>query len=115
MHFDAILLVSSAMDDWRSRLIAAADKDPRSDRAISLAAKLGPNFVNELRNGAKQSTVVKVLALARELNLSAGHVFSGSPLTADDEADLQVFLSLSPESRQAILALARRIKAGEPA
>jgi hypothetical protein len=58
------------MDDWVNRLLLAAEKDGRSDRAISLAAGLGPNFLNELRNLNKAPTVPKVVALANELNVS---------------------------------------------
>lgn len=103
------------MEDWRNRLLTAVDDDGRSDRAISLAAGLGPNFVNELRNSEKEPGVNKVTRLARTLNLSLGYVFSGMEISAVNEADLKVFLSLSPENRQAILTLARQIAATERA
>lgn len=101
------------MDDWRSRLLEAVDKDGRSDRAISLKAKLGPNFVNELRNGDKEPGVNKVIKLAEMLDLSLAFVFSGADVSARDETDLKLFLSLSPDSRQAMLHFARQIKESE--
>lgn len=40
----------AAMEDgWRERLLKAIDEDGRSDRAISLAAGLGPNFISQMR------------------------------------------------------------------
>lgn len=101
------------MDDWRSRLLEAVDKDDRSDRAISLSAKLGPNFVNELRNGEKEPGVNKVIKLAELLGLSLAFVFSGADVSAQEEADLRLFLSLSSASRQAMLHFARQIKEAE--
>lgn len=103
------------MDDWRSRLLRAVEADGRSDRAVSLAAKLGVNFVNELRNRDKEPGVEKVIRLARTLGLSLGYVFSGVDISARDEADLQLFLSLPDEQRQTILHLARQIVAVERA
>lgn len=110
-----MLVIAWGMEDWRTRLIQAVDADGRSDRAISEAAGLGVNFVNELRRGEKEPGVNKVIKLAATLNLSLGFVFNGSELSARDEADLTVFLSLSPENRLAILNLARQIVAAERA
>lgn len=101
------------MEDWRARLIQAVDADGRSDRAISEASGLGVNFVNELRKGGKEPGVNKVLKLAGTLQLSLGFVFNGAEISARDEADLKLFLSLSPASRQAILDLARQLIADE--
>ena len=110
-----MLIIRVAMEDWRSRLLTAVDADPRSDRAISVEAGLGVNFVNELRNGSKVARVDKVLAVAKTLNVSLGYIFSGFDLTSQDEADLALFLSLTPENRQAILSLARSISVAERA
>lgn len=101
------------MEEWRARLIKAVDDDGRSDRAISVAAKLGPNFVNELRNSDKEPGINKVAQLARALNLSLGYVLNGTEISAVAEDDLRLFLSLPPESRQAILLLARQIASSE--
>lgn len=103
------------MEEWRTRLIQAVDADGRSDRAISEASGLGVNFVNELRRGEKEPGVNKVLKLAGTLHLSLGYVFNGSEISARDEADLKLFLSLSPDSRQAILDLARQLVSAERA
>lgn len=99
------------MKNWRTRLLAAIDKDGRSDRAISLAAKLGPNFVNELRNTDKEPGVGKVIKLADELKLSSTYVFTGVNLTPEDQELLELFLKLSPESRTSLVALAQQLAA----
>lgn len=103
------------MESWRDRLLEAVDKDGRSDRAISLAAKLGPNFVNELRNSTKEPGVEKVLKLAAELKLSRSALFSGFDLSVEDEELLALFLDLSPESRDSLTALARQLASNAPA
>lgn len=97
------------MTSWRTRLIEAIDADGRSDRAISLAAKLGPNFVNELRNQNKEASVSKVLALAEQVHVSAGFLFTGLAFSTQDEEVLRAFLALGPEQRQALLTLARQL------
>ncbi len=95
------------MPGWRERLIAAADADPRSDRAISLAAKLGPNFVNELRNTGKEPGIKKVLKLADELGVSINHLFFGGELTQEDEEFLDLLRGASALEREGFLAVLR--------
>lgn len=101
------------MEPWRERILKAVEADPRSDRAISVAAGLGVNFVNELRNSEKEPGVNKVLRLASTLGLSLGYVFNGAEISDVQESDLQVYLSLSPDSRAQILSLAEKIAASE--
>lgn len=93
------------MPGWRERLIEAADADPRSDRAISLDAKLGPNFVNELRNTAKEPSVKKVLRLAETLNVSLTHLFLGSDTTSEDEEFLELLRNAPENDRRDILTI----------
>jgi transcriptional regulator with XRE-family HTH domain len=95
------------MPDWRERLIAAVDADPRSDRAISLAAKLGPNFVNELRNTDKEPSLKRILKLAAELRLSTSFLFEGNELTTEDEEFIKLLRESSEAERAAFLAILR--------
>jgi len=76
-------------------------------------ARLGVNFVNELRNSDKEPGVNKVIRLAATLGLSLGYVFNGAEISDVQESDLQVYLSLTPDSRQQIIALAQKIAANE--
>ncbi len=103
------------MVNWRTRLLEAVDNDGRSDRAISKAAGLGPNFVNELRRGQKSPSVDNVIALIRQLGLSETYVFSGFELSGEDEELMRVFLALSPSNREALLVLARQLSVPTPA
>jgi len=84
--------------DWKQRLFKAIDEDERSDRAISLAAKLGANFIGQMRGSEtsppKEPTVQNVLALANELNISPTDLFAGTPISKPvrDEAEIRSFL-----------------------
>lgn len=95
------------MPNWRDRLIEAVDADPRSDRAISLSAGLGPNFVNELRNTDKEPSVKKILKLAGELRVSLAHLFLGSEITPEDEEFFDLLRNASQAERDGILAVLR--------
>lgn len=57
---------------WRERLLAAIDEDGRSDRAISLAAGLGPNFISQMRGtkaaAPKRPSIEHVRKIAAALN-----------------------------------------------
>lgn len=101
------------MGDWRSRLLEAVDATEQSDRSISLRARLGPNFVNELRNTSKVPAIDKVLKLGAALGLSGAYVVSGIELSQSDEELLQAFLSLDAENRRFLLDLARKLRANE--
>lgn len=95
------------MPDWRERLITAVDADSRSDRAISLAAKLGPNFVNQLRNNAKEPGIKSILKLAGELGVSTTYLFLGSDLTPRDEEYIALLKAWPEAERDAFLAILR--------
>ncbi len=90
-------------DNWKQRLLRAIDADERSDRAISKAAGLGINFVNELKNTDKDPSVTKVLRLAKELNLSIAQVFLGFEISNDDEYLLSVLKNIPQEQKVALL------------
>lgn len=93
------------MQGWRERLIAAADADERSDRAISLDARLGPNFMNELRNTTKEPSVKKVLRLAATLNVSLSHLFLGADTTPEDDEFLELLKNAPESDRKDILTI----------
>ncbi len=97
-------------ENWKTRLLQAVDNDGRSDRAISLAANLGVNFVNELRNTSKEPSIEKVLRLAAELQLSVSYLFLGRDLSKDDEDLLLVLQSLPADAKAGLLAVLRANK-----
>lgn len=94
--------------DWRERLLAAIKADGRSDRAISLAAGLGENFVSQLRNSETDPSTKRVLALAAVLNVSINQLFLGrEDITPQDEELLNLLKTRSPEEQAALLTLWR--------
>jgi len=97
------------MDTWRERILKAVETDGRSARRISLAAKLGENFVTELRNTDKSPSVDKLLQLAAELNVSAVYLFTGVKADELDDELISAFVALSTKGRQTILELARQL------
>lgn len=96
--------------DWKRTLLEAVEKDGRPDRAISLAAGLGPNFVNQLRNEDKEPGVQRVLQLAAELKVSLAQLFLGrEDITPEEEELLELARQTSPEDRENLLKLWRRL------
>ena len=95
------------MDGWKERLLDAVARDGRSDRAISLAAGLGPNFVNHLRQNETEPGIKKVLRLADELNVSLSTLFLGKDTSPEDEEFLKYLQSTTADERDALLALIR--------
>ena len=94
-------------ENWKTRILQAVDNDGRSDRAISLAADLGVNFVNELRNTPKDPSIEKVLKLAAELQLSMAYLFLGRDLSKDDEDLFSVLQALPADAKVGLLAVLR--------
>lgn len=85
--------------DWKQRLIKAIDDDERSDRAISLAAKLGANFIGQMRgsetSSPKEPSVQAVLALSDQLGIQPVELFAGTATKrlVRDEAEILAFLA----------------------
>jgi len=66
---------------WRERLLEAIDADERSDRAISLAAGLGPNFIGQMRGSKtaapKNPSIDHVRKIVAALNVPLSSVVGG--------------------------------------
>lgn len=92
-------------ENWKTRIIAAIDADARSDRAISLAAQLGENFVNQFRNTDRSPSVDKLEKLIKVLNLSYSYVFLGYDISPLDEDLLTALRYMPKDSQEALLKL----------
>lgn len=92
-------------ESWRTRLLAAVDADPRSDRKVSIAAGCGVNFVNELRTTSKEPSIEKVLRLAETVGVSLSYVFLGREATAEEERFLGLYAAAPPYKRRAVVDL----------
>lgn len=77
-------------DGWRERLLAAIDGDERSDRAISLAAGLGPNYVSQLRGTQAAAPKKPNIEYVRKLAATLGKELSSIVGPADDDADTRL-------------------------
>lgn len=101
-------------EGWKERLAKAVDDDGRSMRAISLAAKCGPNYLTEVFAREKVPSIDKLIRLAAELKVSAAYIVTGVQVTADDE-EMFALISDMPEDQKATMrALARQLRAARP-
>jgi transcriptional regulator with XRE-family HTH domain len=98
-------------DDWKERLLAAIEADGRSYRAISMAAGLGPNFVNQFRREEKEPAAKHVIMLAKALNMSLSHLFLGNDeVTAEHEELFRLLQGSTPEGRALALQILSTLK-----
>ncbi len=74
-------------DGWKERLLKAIDADGRSDRAISLAAGLGPNFISQMRGtkgaGPKKPNIEYVRKIASALGKELSSIIGQTEEDAD--------------------------------
>src|SRR5690554_6377628 len=92
-------------ESWGRRHIDAIDADERSERQISLAAGLGPNFVGQMKKAGKMPSASAVLRLCRALWVSVTYIFTGAKMTPEDEEFLTRFSALHPDQKKALLSL----------
>lgn len=91
---------------WEKRLreaIQDALDSGRSMRDISLAAKVGPNYVSQFMEKGSKPSVDKFLKLARELDVSPIYIIAGFHMTRQTQELVEVFEELSPERRESLL------------
>lgn len=100
-------------DDWFPRLLAAIEADGRSKRAISMAAGLGPNFVQQMIKDGKTPGADKLLSILGALGAARTfYVLTGINMSPEDEDLFREFLSLPSELRQKLLDFARSFRGG---
>lgn len=87
---------------WRERLVKAIEKDGRTPRAISLAAKLGPNFLAQMLSRGTSPSTAAVVALCDILGISLTYLFTGAEMSPEDEELLRLSGEL-PERKKALL------------
>lgn len=91
---------------WIDRLWEVVDADPRSDRAISLAANLGPNYVSQTRSRETYPVSDKLNALLDALGEEAAiYVMTGVRLNPDAVSALNAISAIPESLRQNALAL----------
>lgn len=104
------------MDDaWFNRLLTAVERDGRDMKAISLAAGLGENYVQQMikqRKLPKVGTLVRLLETlgrADTLYIITGHEFSDV-----DRRLLAVASELDDEGKRALIAAFAALKSAPP-
>lgn len=95
------------MDDgiWRRRLYEAIRADERSMSAISQAAGLGVNYVEQLMKSDKDIRVPVLLKLCATLNISPGYLFTGVNLNGEGERLVRLVEHAPAEKLRSLIRL----------
>ena len=100
--------------DWRNRLLAAIETDPRTPRAISLAANLGPNFLSQMIERGTSPSTQALVSLCETLGVSLTYIFTGAEMTPDQEELLRLSAKMPDRQKDLLIEMARQLQAGEP-
>ena len=86
---------------WFQRLIKAIEDDGRSYTAISLAAKCGQNYVQQMIHNGKEPGADRLARLLDALGgPSALYVLAGITATEDDLEVLRLIQDLPPDAKE---------------
>ena len=99
---------------WRQRLIEAIEKDERTPRAISLAAGLGPNYLNQMIERGTAPSIPAFVSLCGTLGVSLTYIFTGADMSPGQEELLRVSAELPHQKRKLLVDLARQLRGDEP-
>ena len=87
--------------NWFPRLVEVIEADKRSKRDISLAAKFGPNYVQQMIKNGKQPTMDNFLDLLDVLGLAhTFYILTGIEFGPEDEEFLRIALAMPPRIRE---------------
>lgn len=98
-------------EGWLDRLKEAVEKDGRSPRAISIAAKCGPNYLSEVLTKGKVPGIDRLMRLASTLKVSAAYLLTGAEVSSASEEMLALLAAMPAERQETMLALARQLRA----
>lgn len=93
--------------DWKQRLEAAVEASGKSRRAISLAAGMGPGYVHSLLREGKEPTITSLIAICREIGVSATYIITGQEMSVKGEKFLALLGQASPTQQEAVLEILR--------
>lgn len=92
-------------DEWRERLREVIEADGRSLRAISKAAGVGDNYVQQMLKDEKDPTFPRLAKVLNALGTGATlYVISGLRLTPEVETFLRLALSMGNHDKERIRA-----------
>ena len=99
-------------DGWYERFVGAIKADGRDLKAISLAARCGENYVQQMIKDGKRPGVDKFMAILSVLgSASALYVLTGLEMTEEDEAFFRAASSLDPDLKAEAYRFFRRLQA----
>lgn len=102
--------------DWQNRLAEIVDADPRSLRAISMDANLGPNYLFQMIKGGKQPTIDKLYAILDQFqDGDALYVLLGVRITRADLGLLHSLSELPPGAQENFRSFLQSLRDGEGA
>lgn len=96
-----------ADQDWKLRLAAGIEASGKSQREISLAAGMGPGYVNSLINEGKDATVGHLKAICDAAGFSFYFVIGGFDITPEREEFLRLLEAVNEDARLGVLNLLR--------
>jgi len=91
-------------DAWKNRLLAEIEKKGKSQRAVSLAAGMGPGYINSWLNENKDPTVENLIKVCEVLDVTLSFILYGYDITPASQ-EILALLEKRPDSRDAILKL----------
>jgi hypothetical protein len=98
--------------EWQKRFEARVEQDGRSARAISLAAGLGPNFVQQMLKTGREPGIDKFLAVLGVMGTSSAlYVLTGQDFTEQDAEFLRLVGGMDPEMKAEALRFFQMLQA----
>lgn len=95
---------------WFDRLIEAIKADGRDMRTISLAAKCGPNYVQQMIKDNKHPGIDRFIRIVNVLGASkAFHILTGKALSDADLEFLATASQLDEDTKKQAVSLFRTI------
>lgn len=95
--------------DWFSRLLKVIEDDGRDMKAISLAAKCGPNYVQQMIKDGKKPGTDRFVRLLGVLGRPASlYVILGAELTAEQEELMGLVFGVPEETQKTVRDLLRQ-------
>lgn len=93
-----------ADEEWRDRLRIAFENSGKSKRSVSLASKNGPGYLHSILSEGKEPTVGNLIALCKQLDVSAAYILHGFEVTPAEEGLLKA-IKENPSKSGAIFSL----------
>jgi hypothetical protein len=93
--------------EWRSRLIEAVTASGKSKRAISLEIGRSHGYVHSILVDGKEPSFSALVAAAAACNVSISWLLSEVEMSADSEALLRLYSSLSLDQKKDFIRVAQ--------